>query len=277
MLNSYEKFEIDYSQLEEFKILMDTPFTLCVNRDGVQYDFLIKIREKAENLLFMGSGAFNPDKFNPPVFQRFAWIEDFNDSLIYYNDPTLYLKKITLGWGNGTKERHYLEEMSEIAQILINKLNYSNEKVYFYGSSAGGFMSLMLAGFVKGTTAIVNNPQTFVMNYYPRPVSEMLQASYPGMEQKEVVEQFAKRLDVIEFYKSINYVPTIHYLQNIVSIPDIERHLTPFIKGLKDFSDKIFKENIVIELYANSEQGHSPVGKKETIDYINKIINNKAK
>lgn len=276
MLNNYTKFEIDYSELEEFDILLDTPFTLCVNRDGVKYDFLMKIRETAENLLFMGSGAFNPEKFSPPVFQRFAWMDDFNDSLIYYNDPTLYLQKITLGWGNGTQKRHYLEELSEIAQILINKLNYQKEKVYFYGSSAGGYMSLMLAGFVEGTTAIVNNPQTLVMNYYPRPVKEMLQASYPGMEEKEILNQFTNRLNVVEFYKSINYVPKVHYLQNIVSIADIEKHLTPFISGLKSFSDNTFAKNIIITLYANSEQGHSPVSKEETLEFINKIINNKA-
>lgn len=271
MLNKYERYEIDYSQLGNFKFEIHNPFVLCINRNGVKYEFLIKINKDLENLLFIGSGSYNPDKFNPPVFQRHAWIEDFTDSVIFYNDPTLYLNKITLGWGNGTENRHYLKEISDIANSFIEQLNYKKKNVYFYGSSAGGFMSLMLAGFVKDTTAIVNNPQVFVLNFWPNPVREMLETSYPQHSREKVIEKFSNRIDVLEFYKSINYVPSIYYLQNASAKRDIDTQLLPFISGLKDFSDELFSNKVSISLYADTEKGHTPISKEETLNYINSV------
>jgi predicted rRNA methylase YqxC with S4 and FtsJ domains len=57
-----------------------------------------------------------------------------------------------------------------ILKILISQLKIPEYNVLFYGSSAGGFMSLMLAGMFDNSIAVVNNPQTVVHNYYQRHV-----------------------------------------------------------------------------------------------------------
>lgn len=270
---NFEEVFIHINDLKDYIIPSSSdPFILSISKDEVKFEFLIKNIEEASNILIMGSGSYDPNKFNPPVFQRHAWIEDFSHTVIIYNDPTLYLGKITIGWGNGTEDRHYLKEVSEILDILLEKLNYKNENTYFYGSSAGGYMSLLLAGFLKGSTAIVNNPQTIVANFWPVPVREMIEASYPSMSLEEVVSRFPERMNVIEFYKSINYVPTINYLQNVAATRDVEKHLIPFISGINTLSSEIFTKNVKIELYSDEEKGHKPVSKKETIEYIENII-----
>ncbi|MFB4473897.1 glycosyl transferase family 2 [Oceanobacillus caeni] len=239
---------------------------------GVKFEFLIKINKDATDLLILGSGSYDPNKMSPPIFQRHTWIDDFKETVIFYNDPTLYLDKITIGWGQGSEDRHYLYEQSHILEVLIKKMKFQREQVYFYGSSAGGFMSLMLAGFIRGTTAIVNNPQTLVMNFWPSPVRDMLNASYPNLSREEVEDRFLCRINVVEFYKKIGYVPPIYYLQNVSAKRDVDSHLIPFIEGLKDLSDELFSSQLNLKLYANEEQGHSPVNKKETLTFISTVI-----
>lgn len=60
-------------------------------------------------------------KIKQPVFQRFTWAEEFDCNLIFYNDPTLYLGDVSLGWGYGNNDEHYLKVISEIIDILIKK------------------------------------------------------------------------------------------------------------------------------------------------------------
>ncbi|MGN7178116.1 glycosyl transferase family 2 [Cytobacillus sp. SAFR-174] len=272
MLNSYKRYKIKYDQLNNFSFKKGAPYILIVDWHGVLFEFLIRIRN-SEKLLILGSGSFDPTRMKPPVFQRHAWIDDFKESLIYYNDPTLYLwDKLTIGWGNGTADRHYLKDVSVLLNKMILKLNYKKNNVYFYGSSAGGFMSLMLAGLIKGTTVIVNNPQTIVTNFYPHLVKQMLDVSYPNLTIEEVKKRYKDRIIVIELYKKVNYVPKIYYLQNISSEKDMMNHLIPFMTDLKGMSEKVFADRLHIQLYADEKQGHNPIGKEETLDYINSII-----
>ena len=82
-------------------------------------------------------------------------MDEFEDTVIYYNDPTLYLGKLSLGWGQGELNRFYLQDIANILEIVFVKLKVDSKNVLFYGSSGGGFMSLILAGFVKGSTALL--------------------------------------------------------------------------------------------------------------------------
>ncbi|MFK4417344.1 hypothetical protein ABH961_005948 [Bacillus sp. RC251] len=111
---------------------------------------------------------------------------EFEDTVIYYNDPTLYLGEISLGWGQGTQDRFYLKDISMILMKILAKLHVDHKNVLFYGSSGGGFMSLILAGFVKGSTALVNNPQTILTKWIPVPVNQVFNLSYPGLLREDI-------------------------------------------------------------------------------------------
>lgn len=96
---------------------------------------------------------------NGPNFSRLNW--DFVDySIIYYNDPTIYLNdEIKGGWGIGNAENWYLKNISQILkEICVNlKIEFSN--LYLFGSSMGGFMSLMLGTMIKDSKVIADIPQ----------------------------------------------------------------------------------------------------------------------
>ncbi len=65
-------------------------------------------------------------------------------------------------------------------------------------------MSLILAGFVKGSTALVNNPQTNLMKWIPVPVNQVFNLSYPGLSREEIEEKFGERINITDFLRVLN-------------------------------------------------------------------------
>ncbi|WP_327987311.1 hypothetical protein [Geobacillus thermodenitrificans] len=152
----------------------------------------------------------------------------------------------------------------------------SANQILFYGSSAGGFMALYLAGLIKGSRAIVNNPQTVVSNYYESHVYKMYECSYSGFSKEEIESKYRERLSVIEFYKEIGYIPNILYLQNMACEHDVQNHLQPFL-GILKYSKQLFdeKSKVRFEFYYNEKQGHNPLDKSTTLYYINTYATSK--
>jgi hypothetical protein len=281
LIENYPTTNISFDQLHTLQYPSDKPFILAVEWDGIKFEFLIRIKPTSSHMFVMGSGAmnFNEDRVKPPYFQRHSWIDDFEDSLIYYNDPTLYLgDHLLVGWGQGTKDRFYLKDIAAILDILIQKAKVPSKNVIFYGSSAGGFMSLLLAGYIKESIAFVNSPQTCLTKWIKTPVRQVLEISYPKLSQEKIIELYPERINVVEFYNKIKYVPKIYYLQNVFCEIDILGHLTPFLEGIQKIDNKSLVNRIKIDLYYLPKKGlrrdlagHGAVGKDETIMYLNKM------
>jgi hypothetical protein len=260
------------------------PFILTVEWNGVKFEFLMNIKPNTSNLLILGSEGMDQTKARIlPYFQRHSWINDFEDSTIYYNDPTLYLgDHLLLGWGQGTRYRFYLQDIAAILTKLIQKIGMDPNNVLFYGSSGGGFMSLILAGYIRGSMAIVNSPQTCLTKWLPVPVQDVFNLAYPRLTQEEIMNLYPERINVIKFYNQIKYVPKILYLQNVYCEYDVVGHLLPFIEGLQKIEDGSFVNNVTVELYYDKQPGpavmpeiggHGALGKYETLNYINQSKN----
>ncbi|MGE6593453.1 glycosyl transferase family 2 [Bacillus mycoides] len=265
-----KKVNILYEQLEEIHFIITEPFLLNIEWNAVNYEFVIRIQPESPNVIILGSGA--SENQQPPIFQRYTWMEDFEDSLIFYNDPTLYLGEINLGWGLGTIGRHYLNEIAIILEEIINKIHVTKENVLFYGSSGGGFMSLILAGYIKGSLALVNNPQTILTNWYTEPIKQVFNLSYPNLSIEEIEKLFAERINVIAFYNKIKYVPHIYYLQNIAAEFDMKNHLEPFVTGLQQIDENCNINRVKVDLYFDKHLGHIPLAKNKIMYYINLIM-----
>lgn len=276
MLDKYRKIQIDFAEFDSLYIPLDVPVILEINWRGVSYEFLIKLKSGEKNMLILGSGGgANMEMPNgPPYFQRHSWMDDFKDSVIYYNDPTLYLGKLPLGWGQGTAERFYLEEIALILLKLFKKIQYETKDVVFYGSSGGGFMSMILAGYIRGSKALVNNPQTCLTRWLKTPVQSVFNLSYQGLTTEEVINRFGNRINVVQFFKSRKYVPEIYYLQNGACEFDVTNHLIPFLDELQHMDEKYEVKNVKIDLYYNKKMGHAALGKPETVLYTQKIRKN---
>ena len=58
-------------------------------------------------------------------------MDEFEDTVIYYNDPTLYLGKLSLGWGQGELNRFYLQDIANILEIVFVKLKVDSKMCCF--------------------------------------------------------------------------------------------------------------------------------------------------
>lgn len=262
---------IEYENLKNLELQADKMNELKIKKDNQIYYMKVHPKSSQNKFVIFSNGAVDPQKNTPPVYMRSSWTEDIDASTIFIDDPTLHDTKLRLGWGQGDRDVFYLEEIAEILGVLLKKNNVNYKEVYFFGSSAGGFMSLYYSILLKGTTAIVNNPQTKVLNYLETPVKRMLKKSYDIDGIQSVDNDLMYRLDIAEAIKHYNSIPEkIYYLQNHSCEGDVKNHLHPFLNSLKSYDIELRGLNVIS--YFNKESGHNPIHKTETIKFINMIL-----
>src|SRR5699024_9425029 len=116
-------------------------------------DFYFKYYHKHHNskLLVFSNGAYDPKISKPPVFMRSKWHEDFDANCLFIDDRTVHGNRLRIGWGVGSKERHYLVDYVEVVKKISEIISVEANNIIYFGSSAGGFMSMAMATMHKGT------------------------------------------------------------------------------------------------------------------------------
>lgn len=265
--------KINFENLSyEFLFQNDNAHFVIIKED-IDFHFKMNINSISNKLVVFSNGAVDPSKKKPPVFMRSNWHEEMNYNAIFIDDRTIHNNDLRLGWGVGTKERHFLNDYSEIIKKIAFLTNITDDNVYYYGSSAGGFMSMVLATMHERSTAIVNNPQTYVYKYYEKAYQAMYKSIFPGMNDVEIHKNYSDRLSITSILKKYKYVPNIYYFQNRLCKTDMDNHLMPFMNNLDKY--KINSAPIQFILYNDKNSGHNPLSKDKTLKFIDMIINDK--
>ena len=68
--------------------------------------------------------------------------------------------------GTATNDRWYLEQIAVLLGRILEKLDIPISNTLFYGSSAGGYMSMCLAAMLRSRVTVIN-PQFIVENSAP--------------------------------------------------------------------------------------------------------------
>ncbi|WP_414043557.1 hypothetical protein ACMGE9_01835 [Macrococcus sp. EM39E] len=244
---------------------------IVIEKEGMDFHFIITLKEKSEKLVVFSNGAVNPKIKKPPVFMRSNWSDEMEYNAVFIDDRTIHDNNLRLGWGVGTKDRHFLEDYSEIIKKLILLIDIEDKNTFYYGSSAGGFMSLVLATMHAKTTAIVNNPQTYVYKYYESAYKAMYKKVFPDMEDAEIHKKYSDRLSITSILKKFHRTPKVYYFQNRLCKSDMDNHFNPLLKNLDKY--KINSQPIQFILYNDKESGHNPLSKNKTLSYIDMIVN----
>ena len=271
---------LNYNDIENYKFPIDEFIGLKVIKNNVKYEFLLKLTD-INKLICFGSGAVRrvgPGSIEPPVFNRYSWNVYFEESLIFYNDPTRYLNdEITIGWCVGTENDYYLETIADIIEKIVKSYNsifekqMKNSDILFTGSSGGGFTSIMLATMIKGSKVLVDNSQLFIKNYHDFLVDRLKKASFGELSDEIIFNEYGYRLDVLKMFKKQEYIPRIRYYVNINSDTDINDHCMPFIKGLEELHYYTEENKIEIIIYSG-DSGHHPMNNADTIENIRNML-----
>lgn len=220
----YPSKTISYEDLDTASFCSDSGMIYDILLDGVHFEFFIHNKPDCPNAVIFGTGDIG--KHAKPHFDRISWASEIPGTAIYYFDPTLYLGESTLGWGYGTNDRWYLEQIAVLLGRILEKLDIPISNTLFYGSSAGGYMSMCLAAMLRSRVTVIN-PQFIVENFWPRLVERMKASCL-----KEEEALLPERTRVTSVFKRESYFPPLHVVQNVCAERDITAQLSPFLEEL---------------------------------------------
>lgn len=262
----------------EYEDLKDINFydldEITVIKDSVKFHFHLKINKKHNSFVVFSNGAIDRQTKQPPIFQRVSWKDDIQANSIFIDDPTIHDGEMSLGWGIGREKHYYLKSISDILKSIFKTLDIAENNITFFGSSAGGTMSMILASMHKGTRAVVNNPQTRVEKFYTgNHLRKIINAFFPHYTESEFIEEFKSRISVVEAFKENGHCPEVVYILNRKSHFDVNIDYKLFIEDMENNNLSMNSVNYLI--YNNELKGHNPISKENTVSIINNYANDK--
>ncbi|WP_146131639.1 hypothetical protein [Chromobacterium amazonense] len=204
----------------------------------------------SDRMLILGQDALLEGRTELPYFYRSKWHVNFECSVITFNDPSLYDEKgRTCGWW---QKPGAMELSHRFIRLITKKLAISENKLVFYGASAGGYYTLASASEFSQSIIIADIPQVDL-------------ETAPYQEKISYLKSFYGNIyDVFYWWgKERVNIREINYLQNKKDTKHIRTQLSAFLNGIHKISTtgEININNISIRLYENKAEarGHSPM------------------
>lgn len=188
------------------------------------------------NFLFvMLPSAVDRNSMELPCFHRWTWALDglFPGSVLCIADPTLEANKnLSLGWLIGNKTNDATKELAYFIKKFAKQEKIPEERIVFYGSSAGGFAALALAAHVEGSVAVSINSQTEILMYEnTHQVSLIKEICFETKSTEEISLKFRDRISMSNRWKSVKKSKAF-IVQNETDTHHYNEHFMPFIQSL---------------------------------------------
>lgn len=191
-------------------------------QNGFNYDFVMS-KKSSDKLFVVFSGYADRNKLNPPVFQRWKWVDRFPGNVLYVSDPSLYLSdKLALAWYIGTDKLDHFDFISTVVTEIAEELGIKNENIVTYGSSGGGYAAIRLGNFIPDICCVAINPQTEIRKYSRSTVGTFLrtcfQQRYDDFDFDANADRFSLLISSNENQKRVilaqNLIDERHYLHH---------------------------------------------------------------
>jgi hypothetical protein len=255
---------IEFTTLDSMMINLYESSIYCTKAYPLPYAFFLKKPMLGRPLIVFGQGDQNRKTVTLPRFQRMDWASKLDYNALIFSDPTLHLSpEMGLGWLLGTKDHYVLFYIKEIIEKIRIALSIKGNNILFYGSSAGGFTSLMLASYFDGSSCLVNNPQTDVLKFTMGGVQNMLRLGFDGVSREVARNLYGNRMSFIERIRENAYLPNIFYLQNLLDEHHYYDHMLPLIDQIQKSSGAHpanSNSRLIFDLYSDAKAMHNPVG-----------------
>lgn len=186
-----------------------------------------------KQLFVMLTAAIDRARFTLPAFNRWTWAEKFPGHVLCVADPTLELDgSMRLGWYLGTEKHDAADELSALIHSFAKALGIQNDKIVFWGSSAGGFAALSLASRLEGSTAVAINSQTDALAYSMKKVVELVKDKcFGGQAEASIRSEFGSRVDMRDAWSRVDQSRVI-LVQNKYDTHHYDCHFKPFWTSL---------------------------------------------
>lgn len=267
---NYPVEEIDYDELKNYVIKDDLLYILAVKKDQVKYEYLIHKRKDTDKLIVFNNGAISDGNVKYPIFQRHSWDMILKTSSIFCMDPTMYINDLAVGWGVGMDDHYYLETSSIILKEIIYKMKISLDNTVIYGTSAGGFLSIIMGIYLKGAKVVADNSQLDVSNWaFISAVDVVMEYCFKHVAN---ALKYPERFNVVQAFIKHNYVPPIYLHVNLCSKIDNSMQLVPFLKEIEGMKHITEYNPIQIILHYEEKKGHDGLSQDEALDFIYRLL-----
>ncbi|GEM_PF-2185712 len=267
---------IEVSDINEISSLQNEPTIYKFKIDDtLSLSGLFSIKPNADNIFIFFNGAIRGEISSKPHFMRWSWAHEKKLSFICFDDPIVSCTKLTnIGWYVGTAQHDLQHYINLIVSTIISSLDISPHKVAFYGSSGGGFASIIAATRLKGSVAIACNPQTNIFNYDNHAVQKLVSNFFYNTNITPESDIYY-RFSLFHTMKKYDYIPSIIYMQNIQDKFHLEKHFFPFQASILNLLSSIgdYPNKFHTTLF-NDNRGHGAISGKEQFSHeINQAIN----
>ena len=267
----YPEITIQEYELDSHEITRDYLHVLRVIKDGVPYEYLINRRSDNDKLIVFNNGAIAEGNVSVPVFQRHSWANILKTSSVFCMDPTLYLNSfLQIGWGIGKNDNYYLENSSLILKKIISKMGIRLENTAIYGTSAGGYLSIIMGIYLKGAKVVADNAQLDVRNWiFKEALDSVVTFAFDNIG---TALNYKERFSVVDTFEKNQYVPKIYMHVNLCSMADNSTQLIPFLKNAETMRSIKEYNDIEVILHFEPDKGHNGIGMDEAIHFLYRIL-----
>lgn len=211
---------------------LNAPSLIQFEESGMRFDFLFSPKKDSDKLFVMFSGDALRQQYEPPVFQRWTWAPHFPGHCLYISDPSLFLADdLGLAWYTGTQDFDPQDVIAARIKSIADYLGISQNNIYTYGSSGGGFAAIRMQLSLPEITAIAVNPQTSIPEYDNKAAEKYFRICFDGRSRDEMREDFPERINLV---KSANVLKLgkIIVAQNKIDTHHLVDHLTPLCQAM---------------------------------------------
>ncbi|GGA22634.1 hypothetical protein [Neptunicoccus cionae] len=198
-----------------------------------------------------------------PIFQRWKWVERFSHSVVIAHDPLIKSTgSLQLAWYTGTNNGPDFDEIISVPLRLARSL--SDGEVCAFGSSGGGFASLMATVRNHVDSTLVINPQTNVLRYQPHMRDAFLKTyledpktlQHADHERLSISGSLWRYYDKCRTQVVVNSHDSLHY----------NSHVLPLQRAVRRQNFK----SITFDQYDDKKNGHNPPSMNRTLWLINR-------
>lgn len=230
------------------------------------------VRRESSKFLIVFHGALDREKFILPRFEYQRALKEFDGSILFLQDPTLYVhKQLTLGWyiGNSVDNAHcMIKQLINIATDVLQP-----KQVLLTGSSGGGFAALAISARIPQSSALVFSPQTAIENYYKGHRRRLISSAFPELIPNiDSLSGLEDRFDMGALY-SKGSQNKVFYLQNTGDPSHLKNHCLPFMKhaGLDFMEGEMRNERLKVECrFLRHGHGGPTPGQMQL--YVNRVF-----
>ena len=267
----YPEHTINYYDLNNISIQNDSMYVLRVLKDNVPYEYLINRKSNSDKLIVFNNGAVAGGNVNVPLFLRHSWANMIKTSSVFCMDPTLYISNyLHLGWGVGKNENYYLENSSLILKTIIEKMNISLDNTVIYGSSAGGYLSIIMGIYLKGAKVVADNAQLDTKEWiFKEALDSVITFCFENISDSL---KYKERFSIVDAFEKNGYVPKIYMHVNLCSVADNSTQLIPFLSSMEKSNNISGYNDIEVILHYEKEKGHDGLSYDDAINFLYKVL-----